>query len=107
MAVQCKTQQTAEGNGRGFTNCCPRSVGLLAGICRLKVWWLSGRASHSGARCPGLETYLCRVVSLSKTLYSPKVLVIPRKRWLRLDMTEKLLTGKLNLNTGLGGSGHK
>ena len=29
----------------------------------------------------------------------PKGLVIPRKRWLRPDMTEKLLTGTLNLNT--------
>ena len=38
-------------------------------------------------------------VSLSKTLYSPKVLVIPRKPWFRPDMTEKLLTGTLNLNT--------
>ena len=27
-----------------------------------------------------------------------KVLVIPWKRWLRHDMTEKLLTGTLNLN---------
>ena len=33
------------------------------------------------------------------TLYSPKVLVIPRKWWLRRDKTEKLLTGTLNLNT--------
>ena len=47
----------------------------------------------------GFETYLCHVVSLRKTLYSPKVLVMPRKRWLRPDMTEKLLTGNLNLNT--------
>ena len=47
----------------------------------------------------GFETYLSRVVSLSKTLYSPKVLVIPRKGWLCPDMTEKLLTGTLNLNT--------
>ena len=39
------------------------------------VWWLSGRVSDSGARGPGFETYLRRVVSLSKTLYSPKVLV--------------------------------
>ena len=31
--------------------------------------------SDSGARGPGFETYRCRVVSLSKTLYSPKVLV--------------------------------
>ena len=35
----------------------------------------------------GFETYLHRV--MSKTLYSPKVLVIPRKRWLRPDMTEQ------------------
>ena len=39
------------------------------------VRWLSGRVSDSGARGPGFETYRCRVVSLSKTLYSPKVLV--------------------------------
>ena len=63
------------------------------------VQWPSGRASDSGARGRGFETYLCRVVSLSKTLYSLKVLVIPRKRWLRPDMTEIFLTGTLNLNT--------
>ena len=45
--------------------------------------WLSGRASDSGARGWGFETYLGRVASLSKTLYFPKVLVIPRKRWLK------------------------
>ena len=37
--------------------------------------WLSGRVSDSGARGPGFETYRRRVVSLSKALYSPKVLV--------------------------------
>ena len=37
--------------------------------------WLSGRVSDSGARGPGFETYRRRVVSLSKTLYTPKVLV--------------------------------
>ena len=37
--------------------------------------WLSGRVSDSGARGPGFETYRRRVVSLSKTLYFPKVLV--------------------------------
>ena len=63
------------------------------------AWWLSGRALYSGARGRGFETYLRRVVSLSKTLYSPKVLVIPRKCWLRADMTEKLFNGTLNLNT--------
>ena len=62
----------------------------------LPTWgarWLSGRVSDSGARGRGIETYRRRVVSLSKTLYSP------RKRWLRPDMTEKLLTGTLSLNT--------
>ena len=37
--------------------------------------WLSGRVSDSRARGPGFKTYRRRVVSLSKTLYSPKVLV--------------------------------
>ena len=37
--------------------------------------WLSGRLSDSGARGRGFETYRRHVVSLSKTLYSPKVLV--------------------------------
>ena len=37
--------------------------------------WLSGRVSDSGARGRGFETYRRRVVSLSKALYSPKVLV--------------------------------
>ena len=44
--------------------------------------WLSGRVSDSGARGPGFETYRRRVVSLSKTLYSPKVLVnYPGSYW--------------------------
>ena len=37
--------------------------------------WLSGSVSDSGARGRGFETYRRRVVSFSKTLYSPKVLV--------------------------------
>ena len=47
------------------------------------------------------ETYLRRVVSLSKTLFSPKVLVTPRKRWL-CPTTEKMLTGTSSLNTNTG-----
>ena len=31
-------------------------------------------------------------------IYSPNVLVIPRNRWLRLNMTEKLFTRTLNKN---------
>ena len=53
------------------------------------------RASDSGARGRGFDPHSGhRVVSLSKTHLPPKkVLVIPRKRWLHPDMTEKLLTG--------------
>ena len=47
----------------------------------------------------GVRNHLRCVVSLSKTLFSQKVLVISRKQWLRPDMTEKLLTGALSLNT--------
>ena len=56
--------------------------------------WPSGRVSESGARGRGLDIYLRRVVFLSKDTLTPrKELVIPRQRWLRLDMTEKMLTG--------------
>ena len=58
------------------------------------------RASDFGSGDPG--SILGRVgvfVSLSKRhLPPPKVLVIPRNRWLRLNMTEKLFTGTLNHN---------
>ena len=57
--------------------------------------WPSGRVSDSRARGRGFDPHSgCRVVSLSKIHLPPKrVLVIPRKWWLRPDMTEKLLTG--------------
>ena len=57
------------------------------------------RASDSGSGDPG--TILGRVGVLfpwARGIYSPKVLVIPRNRWLRLNMTEKLFTGTLNKN---------
>ena len=58
-----------------------------------------GRVSDYGARGRGFDAYLRCVVSLSKDTFTPrKVLVIPRKRWLRPNMTEKLLTGMLSLN---------
>ena len=50
--------------------------------------YLNSRASDYGARGQGFETYIRCVVSLIKTLFSPKVLVIPRKRWLHPNMTE-------------------
>ena len=49
----------------------------------------------------GLENDLHRVVSLGNRLYPPKVLVIPRKRWLRPDMIRKLFTGTLSLNINI------
>ena len=56
--------------------------------------------SHSGARGRVFDTYLRLVVSLSKDTLTPrKVLVIPRKLWLCPDMTEKLLTELLSINT--------
>ena len=57
------------------------------------------RASDSGSGDPG--SILGRVgvlFPLARDIYSPKVLVIPRNRWLRLNMTEKLFTGTLNHN---------
>ena len=62
--------------------------------------WPGGGASDSEARGRGFDTYIHRVVSLSKDTFTPrKVLVIPRKQWLRPDMTEKLLTATLSLAT--------
>ena len=48
---------------------------IILTSCTRGAWWLSGSVSDSGARGRGFETYRRRVVSLSKTLYSPKVLV--------------------------------
>ena len=54
--------------------------------------------SDSGSRGRGFEPHSgCRVVFLSKTYLPPKVLAIPRKWWLRPNMTEKLFTGTLRI----------
>ena len=61
--------------------------------------WPSGRASDSEARGRGFDSHSGRRVgSLSKIHLLPNVVVIPRKRWLRPDMTEKLFTGTLSKN---------
>ena len=53
------------------------------------------RASDSGARVRVLLlTMLC---SLARQIYSPKVLVIPIKRWPCPKMTVKLFTGTLRI----------
>ena len=54
--------------------------------------------SDSGFRGRGFDPHSGRrVVSLRKTYLPPKVLVIPRKRWLHPNMTEKLFTGMLSI----------
>ena len=68
-------------------------------IPRQGAGWLSGRLSDSGARSRGFETYLRRVVSLSKTFYF-------QKYWYMSGLshcfrTEKSLAGTLCLNTGI------
>ena len=49
--------------------------------------------------CSSMHVKYQSCIALYFSIYSPKVLVIPRNRWLRLNMTEKLFTGTLNHNT--------
>ena len=57
-------------------------------------------ASDSGSRGREFEPHSGQTVlcPLARHIYSPKLLVIPRKRWLRPNMTEKLFTGTLRIN---------
>ena len=58
-------------------------------------------ASDSGSRGRGFEPHSGQTVLCpwARHIYSPKkVLVIPKKRWLRPNMTEKLFTGTLRIN---------
>ena len=65
----------------------------------MHIGFIHSFRNETGARDWGFDTYLCRVVSLSKdTFTSRKALVIPRKRWLHPNMTEKLFTGTLSFN---------
>ena len=48
-----------------------------------------------------------RVLSLSKTYLPQKVLVIPRKQWLRPNMTEKLFTGMLSIKPNQTKTSHQ
>ena len=58
-------------------------------------------ASGSGSSGRGFESHAGQTVLCTwvRHIYSPKVLVlvIPRKRWLRPNMTEKLFTGTLRI----------
>ena len=59
------------------------------------TWWLTPRTPD--LEVGGLSPTRVAVLSLIKTYLHPKVLVIPRKRWLHLNMTEQLLTGTLSI----------
>ena len=61
-------------------------------ICRKAVHSLASFASDSG----GVRNLPPSCCVLGKALFSLEVLLISRKWWLRPDMTEKLLTGKLS-----------
>ena len=61
-------------------------------------WWLMPRTldPEVGGSSPTRVKPCC--VLEQGTFTPPKVLVIPRKRWLRPNMTEKLFTGTLRIN---------
>ena len=62
------------------------------------AWWLMPRAPDPevGGSSPTRVKPCC--VIEQGTFTPQKVLVIPRKRWLRPNMTEKLFTGTLRIN---------
>ena len=62
------------------------------------AWWLMPRTPDPEVGGSSLtEVKPCCVLEKG-TFTPPKVLVIPRKRWLRPNMTEKLFTGTLRIN---------
>ena len=82
-----------------------KSLYFFSNYLLLQIWTIGERtglvvrASDSESGDPG--SILGRVgvfVSLSKRHLLPKSTGIPRNRWLRLNMTEKLFTGTLNKN---------
>ena len=44
---------------------CKKRIMRVKKLCGWRAWWLSRRASDSGARDRGFETYLLRVVTLA------------------------------------------
>ena len=62
------------------------------------AWWLMPRTPdpEAGGSSPTRVKQCC---VLEQGTFTPqKVLIIPRKRWLRPNMTEKLFTGTLRIN---------
>ena len=74
-------------------------------INRLSLWsfvpsFTKKGKCHSNPKILRKQIHILFFVHIhrARDIYSPKVLVIPRNRWLRLNMTEKLFTGTLNKN---------
>ena len=96
FCINCKMSQNGK-NLQSMKKCCFLWLFILIhqlhqqfDCCLLMLWThkcIMGFEPHSGRR----------VVSLSKTYLPPKVLVIPRKQWLRPNMTEKLFTRTLSI----------
>ena len=69
----------------------------LTTLCvRAMAWWLTPRTPDPevGGSSPTRVAVLCPT---ARYIYPQNVLVIPRKRWLRPNMTEKLFTGTLSI----------
>ena len=70
----------------------------LAAMGSVLAWWLMPQTPDPevGGTSPTRVKPCC--VPEQGTFTPKKVLVIPRKRWLRPNMTEKLFTGMLRIN---------
>ena len=64
----------------------------------LKHHW-GGRKAALGFGANQIRTLVSMATDSSHRVIMGKRALLPRKRWLRPDMTEKLLTGMLSLNT--------
>ena len=69
-------------------------------LCNDRACRCSGKAYDSESRGPVFDPgWQHPAVALTRHFYSLNYWLMHRKRWLRSDMTEKLLTWTLNLNT--------
>ena len=72
---------------RRYHNICRRRGGLV----------VNTSDTGSRGRWGSSPSWIAVLCPCARYIYPPKLLVIPRKRWLRPNMTEKLFTGTLSL----------
>ena len=70
----------------------------IASLGSAVAWWLMPRTPYPEVGGSSLTRVKPCCVLEQGTFTPQKVLVIPRKRWLRPNMTEKLFTGTLRIN---------